>query len=588
MGRDVDRLHFDRYLRAIETQVLKRNSTAPFVVAVYGRWGSGKSSLLKMLAEQLERSGLEGGEQPVGWLKRASGKITVLCAKWWNKPAPDDHPWEVVQFSPWMYRNEKSLLLPLLAILAKKRPPFEKLVKEIVKSGPGFIKMLGKMGLETAATGLPLVTFLDSLRDQKEKAKELRERIKTAVEEVTGSKKRLVFLIDDLDRCHNPAQVVGLLEQIKLFLHLDRCIFFLFVDREQIIRAIEHEFRDQGRDYLEKFVQLHFELPPHHSQHLTSLFSINDPELKQELEPYVTRVAEVWAGNPRKLKQIWNQAVMGLSVLREELQRVQDPRTGTHKPTLQLMLKWLLLKECPGIRDDPFRYLELENEASRDKSGNPFREQFIEALGLKNRKGKWRSPFHQKLATFLWMDLFDTRFSNARILSLYARASGEDSGRSRAFIEEQCFDGNSTFVGRDFADADLRGGQFAGARFEGCDFTRADLQMARLENVQFQGCELRDTIFDNDSARIEGAVWEACAGLDQLDTEPVIYETIADRAVEQWRSNKTKTTDGDQEQLYKQYKTILEGHRTRGTLTDEIEKRLIEKGKRVRDEVHEK
>ena len=82
-------------------------------------------------------------------------------------------------------------------------------------------------------------------------------------------------------------------------------------------------------------------------------------------------------------------------------------------------------------------------------------------------------------------------------------------------------------------------------------------------------------------------MWEACAGLDQLDTEPVIYETIAYCAVEQWRSDKTKSA-GDQEQLYKQYKTILEGHRARGTLTADIEKRLIEKGRCVREEVHGK
>lgn len=271
-----DRLHFQRYLSVIERYVLNRESIAPFVVGIYGPWGSGKSSLKNMLAEKLSPVLESGAASPAAQI------------------------WEVVEFSPWMYRNEKSLLLPLLATLAKNRPVFRKLVNSIVKSGPGLIKMLSQMSVETASAGLPLLAFLGTLRKEGEKAKDLQESIREAVAQITGETRRIVFLIDDLDRCHDPAQVVGLLEQIKLFLHLDRCVFFLFVDREQIIKYIEDQFPGQGAHYLEKFVQLGIELAPHQSHHVASIPSIEDPELSA----LMIRIAEVLEGNPRRLKQL--------------------------------------------------------------------------------------------------------------------------------------------------------------------------------------------------------------------------------------------------------------------------------------------
>ncbi len=267
-GRAADKLGFERYLKAIDEKVFRREETAPFVVGVYGRWGSGKSSLLAMLKERLEEPELRDG-------------------------------WDVVEFSPWLYRQERSLLLPLLATLAKRRPMFQKIFSEIANAGPGLVRMLAKMGFEAAANGLPLLTFLKDLRDKKEKARDLVEKIQDGVKQITGDRKRLVFLIDDLDRCHDPAQIVGLLEQIKLFLHLDRCLFFIAADREQIIRAIDQQFRDQRREYLDKFVQLAFELPPHASHRLPNLPALTDPWLRN----YFQRLAEVLDGNPRRVNR---------------------------------------------------------------------------------------------------------------------------------------------------------------------------------------------------------------------------------------------------------------------------------------------
>lgn len=551
-----DRLHFKRYLRALESTALKRENHAPLVVGIFGPWGSGKSTLLSMLEQKLRPL----PKPEMGWLEN---RMQI-------------HPWVVVQFSPWMYRNEKSLLLPLLATVATKSSAFEKLTKQIIKSGPGLINKLSGTLIDASTTGLPLLTFLTSVQSKREESKDLQAKIADAVKEVTKDGQRLVFLIDDLDRCHDETQIVNLLEQIKLFLHLDRCLFFIAADRDQIVKAINKQFPGSGEAYLEKFVQLPFELPPHRSHHLIDILDVEDSMRKS-----FTSLCEVLGNNPRKLKQLWNAAVLAMEVLKEERMRVSGI---IHEHDMDLMLKWLLLKNCGELRTNPYRYLDFEMAGKQPAS----RDEFIKALDFKNADKNWHSEYHHKLAVYLWNDLDAKRFGNPDILTMYAQACGEDHIYARSLIEKGCFEGESMaeFSSQDFKNANLSDGHLYKATFTNCDFRRADFRHADLSETQFIGCQLFDARFDN--AKLDGTIWKNCFGLDALDTEPNCYERIADAAATQWRGLKPSERNWDdyaKEALYKAYRTILNLHQKNGTLTDDIESRIVAKGQTIRTDV---
>lgn len=556
-----DNLHFGRYLNAIKRTVLEREETTPLVIGVFGPWGCGKSTLLEMLERKLQYQPDSG----IGVLENNSREQSSPYSNW-----------VVVKFSPWMYRNEKSLLLPLLATLAKKQPAFEKLIQQIVKSGPGLIKKLTGTLIDASTTGLPLLTFLDSVRTDKENAKDLQEKIADAVKTVTGDNKRIVFLIDDLDRCHDSKQIVNLLEQIKLFLHLDRCLFFIAADRAQIVKAINVEFPGAGEAYLEKFVQLPFELPPHHSQHLVEVLGVDE-----EMRKSFRSLCEVLGNNPRKLKQLWNEAVLAMEVVKEEMDRV----TGIiHKPDMDLMLKWLLLKNCGELRSNPYRYLDFEKSGKQHAQ----RDEFIKALDFKDEKNQWSSEEQRRLAVYLWNDLDAKCFEKPNILSLYAHACAENNVYARSLIEDGCFEGSeqAAFNRHDFKDADLSDGHFCEAVFTNCDFKRADFSHADLTGAKFTDCELTDARFDH--AIVENTIWENCRGIEYLDTEPDSYELIADAAINTWQNLESSTRNwnsGTREALYKTYRAILDLHERNGTLTDAVRERLISKGTAIRNEV---
>ncbi|SDW69210.1 KAP family P-loop NTPase fold protein [Nitrosomonas oligotropha] len=365
---DSDRLHFQRYLTAVEATVLNRNDPAPFVTGIFGPWGSGKSTLLGMLENRLD-------ELNVG-------------------TAINQSKWVIIKFPPWLYSQEESLLVPLLALLAHRENVFKPLIKKMTETTKRFLKRTSAT-LDFDKLGMPLKISLNNLADKNSDHKFFHEEIATAIKTIT-EKKRLVFLIDDLDRCHDPAQIVHLLEQIKLFLHLDGCLFFIAADRQQVVDAIDKTFPGSGAAYLEKFVQLAFDLPPHHSGDLVRMLPSADAETLRAYRP----LCEVLGNNPRKLKLIWNEAVLRMAILKEELHT--NPQTRQHTPDLNLLLRWLLIRNRGELAKNPYRYLEFEQrkKTATQEEQQELRKEFSRMLQLANDTGQWYSEEDQRLAVF--------------------------------------------------------------------------------------------------------------------------------------------------------------------------------------------
>ncbi|MGH8572465.1 MAG: P-loop NTPase fold protein, partial [Gammaproteobacteria bacterium] len=450
---------------------------------------------------------------------------------------------------------------------------FKELVREILALAPSLVETVKELGLGAAQAGLPLLTFLSSIRKAKRgrSIHELSDRIAGAVGKIAKRRDRLVFLIDDLDRCHDPEQVVGLLEQIKLFLHLEHCLFFIFADRGQILAAIEQSYPGEGVSYLEKFVQLSLDLPPHDSLDLARLVPLDaqSPDDKP-LYAYWERLAIALGHNPRRIKKLWNRTRVCLDLVVEELNGTRPPgSTVPARPASPyLMTKWLLMMEH-GFLDDPYAYLGFEAAFRSSDGRSPIEEAHEHFL----RDGKQAlTAERRRVLMFLWQDRDAHRYDHPAVVSLYARAAGMDLGRPRAFLEEEAFAGRRQFRRMDFSEADLRGGVFSSLSFNGCDlrharFDDANLRAcqfedcnvqgasftaARLQGTRFRACGLLDACFDG--AEVKGTSWIHCRNIDGLTTDAATYEAIADIMAGQWRSGRGQPWAGaDREQLYKTY-----------------------------------
>lgn len=83
-----------------------------------------------------------------------------------------------------------------------------------------------------------------------------------------GAARKLVFIIDELDRCR-PTFALSLLERVKHLFSVDEICFVLVAHLPQLARMVEKEYGvTSGQRYLEKFYRLRVTLPLEHERHM--------------------------------------------------------------------------------------------------------------------------------------------------------------------------------------------------------------------------------------------------------------------------------------------------------------------------------
>lgn len=318
---------------------LARTTAPPFACAVYGGWGSGKTSLLRSVQNRL------GGNlellAPEDSLLADNTEVDQATRDSWDENTPGD-PLPCVWFNPWQHQFDGH---PLVALLHEIRNQFSlnlKRLEQTKKIGNTCLKtglrLIGDLiGVATKgflgekvnfsvdqieATGIAyenerFMGKLDSQRFQMHFEAALAHLANDTAE--LDPFKRVVIFIDDLDRCES-GQVLKLLESIKLYLSTRTCVFFFGLDPDHIETALCKEgLRDaqHARAYLQKMFQLTLHLPK------PNTFSLIEAELEAKLKPalqlqdaagFASLLAEILENNPRRVKNFLNQLLFQSSV----------------------------------------------------------------------------------------------------------------------------------------------------------------------------------------------------------------------------------------------------------------------------------
>jgi formylglycine-generating enzyme required for sulfatase activity len=327
-----DALNFAPYAKTLADIVADPATETPLTIGVFGDWGSGKTSLMRMVERRVR--------------DRPAAEIQAF-------------PVEPLWFNAWMYSREEALwralllhvlrgIRPLLAGLehADANRRLDRIAAQLTTASdpaggpaltlPGEQVNLGRTG---AQISLPLLAGLRLLQDnpvaqdltgliaavETAQARAGQERIaalddfRRTLEDVNqryvADRGRLVVFVDDLDRCL-PERAVEVLEAIKLFLDVPGCLFVLGIDRQVIERGIRVRYRDfgaseggldllDGARYLEKIIQIPFSLPPVKTEAMRAFV-----ERTTQGQFDDTRCTEVFARglepNPRRIKRTLN------------------------------------------------------------------------------------------------------------------------------------------------------------------------------------------------------------------------------------------------------------------------------------------
>lgn len=270
--------NFDDYAATIARLIASKKTKTPIALCVSGAWGSGKTTLLRRIKMMLDdTSKLKS--------KKKMAEIEFLNAK--ENPKNSFRQCRTVWFNAWKYSDEDELLVALIRIVLQEMSQdtivskvFGKLLdptyprRDVVNTVLNWFKIkLPGVDVELN-TGEPIPTQLTEKTAVLDLFDDALDRLMAAwvhkrldAKKINPANGILVVFIDDLDRCL-PAKMVQVLEAVKLFLDKKGCIFVLGADTGIVQQAILKHYADAGvtgesaKDYLDKIVQLRFELPP--------------------------------------------------------------------------------------------------------------------------------------------------------------------------------------------------------------------------------------------------------------------------------------------------------------------------------------
>ena len=262
--------------------LIKESNNQPISIGIHGDWGAGKSSILEMIEDLFNHTDKDDGKK--------------YCC---------------IRFNGWKHQGFEDSKIALMSAIVSELTAKENL-QETAKEILGKLwkninwmtvaKTAGKTALGIA-TGTAPIAVLSSVRDMLKSTVTTQEGIANAIDVIGGylkeSKitedtssnteftefhknfkellekaniKKLVVLIDDLDRCL-PDVAINTLEAVRLFMFTGETAFVVAADEGMIRYAVKKHFPDVvdenkynvgiefSNKYLEKLIQVPFRIP---------------------------------------------------------------------------------------------------------------------------------------------------------------------------------------------------------------------------------------------------------------------------------------------------------------------------------------
>jgi hypothetical protein len=226
-----DVLHRDQFAkRLVRTLISEQTRKATGnVVGLAGSWGSGKSSLLNFVEEQ------------------------ILA----------DYPQAiVVRFNPWLVsgRNDlvREFLGELLANLSRARGKVaqsEALFNVLLEYGKRLTPVLDYVPYGGVAKGA--IQAASSILERDESLAGLRKRLLAVLETFPQP---IVALVDEVDRVED-AEIHALAQLVRSIADFPNVSYLLAYDATRVAEALGNGSAERGRSYLEKIIQLQIPVP---------------------------------------------------------------------------------------------------------------------------------------------------------------------------------------------------------------------------------------------------------------------------------------------------------------------------------------
>jgi len=225
-----DALGYSFFAKSLADSLYQGSFDDGIVLSIYGEWGSGKSTALSFF---------------VSHLKELDQDISIL------------------HFNPWWFSGEEALLKSFFSQLRSLFSNWKSRGKELAKKLGIIADVLAKAPIAEAKAVDALIKKLlgSDLNSIKQEIEYL----------LKAEKRKIIVIIDDIDRLTGD-EIKQLFKLVKAVANFPHIAYVLAFDRNVVANSIEKALSVNGNDYIEKIIQVPFELPSPDQNDLTKLF----------------------------------------------------------------------------------------------------------------------------------------------------------------------------------------------------------------------------------------------------------------------------------------------------------------------------
>ena len=263
-------------------------------IALFGRWGCGKTTLLNFVIEALQQ--------------------------------PQYNTIVVGRFNPWNFSQQDRLYSAFFATVAR-------LLKKVDKSDEArkVATALDALAVVTAPAGLAGFGFISegakTLAGMTKRYANSLGDIEKVKDDISGilrhSEKRLVIVIDDIDRLTED-EVRQVFQLVKSVADFENVVYLLAFDHNMVAKALDPVTGNEGHAFLEKITNVVLRVPPLTRRQIREL-------LLSDLQAYAGRQRE-YDWDTRRLRRIIEVAFKNFKTLRQ-MERLANVLAATESLT---------------------------------------------------------------------------------------------------------------------------------------------------------------------------------------------------------------------------------------------------------------
>jgi hypothetical protein len=225
------------------------NAQSPLVFAIDAPWGGGKTTFFRLWQHYLTRE----------------NKVSLYLNAWESDFAEDPLLPMLSVLDRWL--NDQSNTPAVRAAWEKAKTFAPSIIKSTAVAAAkaatfgalDLDKEYEKLASELA--GGTVGSLVDSFNIKQKSLAHFKLQLSKALEALPKEQENLILFIDELDRC-KPTYAIEVLERIKHLFDVDRLVFVLAINRNQLSKSFQGVYGPEfdGSHYLRRFIDLDYHL----------------------------------------------------------------------------------------------------------------------------------------------------------------------------------------------------------------------------------------------------------------------------------------------------------------------------------------